>query len=72
MGGVKMTIENKIKKVILDKLEDDIISNIIHNNMIFDEETEEPTFGKSDKVKIINMDRTIKEIIDYIYNEFSN
>ena len=67
-----MTFENKLKKVILDKLEDDIISNIIHNNMMFDETTEEPTFGKSDRVKIINMDRTIKEIIDYIYNEFSN
>jgi hypothetical protein len=72
MGGVKMKIDNKIKKVILNKLEDDIISNIIHNNMIFDEETEEPIFGHTDLEQIINMDKTIKEIINYIYNEFSN
>jgi len=67
-----MTSENKIKKVILNKLQSDIISNIIHSNMIFDEKTEEPIYGYNDKEKIINMDKTIKEIIDYIYNEFSN
>tara|TARA_R100001530_G_C4303125_1_gene151034 strand:- start:478 stop:681 length:204 start_codon:yes stop_codon:yes gene_type:complete len=67
-----MKLENKIKMAILNKLEDDIISNIIHNNMIFDEATEEPIYGYTDKEKIINMDKTIKEIIDYIYNEFSN
>jgi hypothetical protein len=40
--------------------------------MIFDEETEEPIFGHTDLEQIINMDKTIKEIINYIYNEFSN
>ena len=67
-----MTIENKIKKVILNKLEDDIISNIIHNNMIFDETTEEPSFGKSDKEKIINMDKLINKCMKYYNDNFSN
>ena len=52
--------ENKVD------METDILSNIIHKNMIFSIQEDQPTWGHTDKEKIANMDATINEIVDYI------
>ena len=52
--------ENKVD------METDILSNIIHKNMIFSIQEDQPTWGHTDKEKIANMDETINEIVDYI------
>ena len=52
--------ENKVD------METDILSNIIHKNMIFSTQEDQPTWGHTDKEKIANMDETINEIVDYI------